>query len=260
MWFSRFSDTRIKAIGVVADRAEPAPKPDFGNAGASWSNEGWLVPVEFSEIAHPVRPKDHINSIRSLLPSKYSPLQANGNGNQSVYLTEITPQLARTLLDLSDERMLREPPDDTERVDDEHEGDLTPRADIGETERRQLVKARRGQGLFRANVRLVESHCRVTGVSDATHLRASHIKPWRDSTDEEKLSGDNGLLLAPHIDHLFDEGWISFSDDGDLLVSPQLDPEILHKWNVPLALNVGRFSPSQADFLAFHRDYVFRST
>jgi len=115
------------------------------------------------------------------------------------------------------------------------------------------VKSRRGQGVFRKNVRLLEKRCRVTGISEMRHLIASHIKPWKDSTDMEKLSGYNGLLLAPHVDHLFDKGWISFADDGELLVSPRLDAAVLSKWGVLLPLNVGAFSKDQAVFLAWHR-------
>ena len=48
------------------------------------------------------------------------------------------------------------------------------------------------QGISKANVRLVEDHCRVTGVSNARHLRASHIKPWAVPSNEEKLDGFNG--------------------------------------------------------------------
>jgi predicted restriction endonuclease len=52
------------------------------------------------------------------------------------------------------------------------------------------------------------------------HLRASHCKPWRDSSNEERLDGENGLLLRPNADHLFDRGFIGFEDNGDVLVSP----------------------------------------
>lgn len=103
-----------------------------------------------------------------------------------------------------------------------------------------------------------ESRCRVTGVSEPAHLRASHIKPWKDCTDAEKLHGCNGLLLAPHIDHLFDRGWISFTSDGDLVVANDLNPEVLRAWSVPAGLNAGPFSQQQGEFLEYHRTHVFR--
>jgi putative restriction endonuclease len=66
----------------------------------------------------------------------------------------------------------------------------------------------------------IETRCRITGVTNPIHLRTSHCKPWRDSNNEERLDGENGLLLTPTIDHLFDRGFISFEDSGVLIVSP----------------------------------------
>jgi predicted restriction endonuclease len=65
------------------------------------------------------------------------------------------------------------------------------------------------------------------------HLRASHSKPWRDSSNEERLDGENGLLLTPSIDHLFDRGFISFRSDGRLLVSPVAHAGSLERMGVP---------------------------
>ena len=70
---------------------------------------------------------------------------------------------------------------------------------VGPTFRDQVVTSRRGQGVFRANVLLRESSCQVTRVDDSRHLKASHIKPWRDAADAERLDGSNGLVLSPHI-------------------------------------------------------------
>src|SRR6188508_2766979 len=88
------------------------------------------------------------------------------------------------------------------------------------TEKQALIRARRGQGLFKERVAAIEPRCRITGVENPIHLVASHCKPWRDSTHEERLNGENGLLLTPSIDHLFDRGFISFREDGRLLISP----------------------------------------
>ena len=119
------------------------------------------------------------------------------------------------------------------------------------------MKARFGQGVFRQNVEQVEHACRVTKVLDRRHLRAGHIKPWRSSDDREKLDGCNGLLLAPHVQHLFERGYISFADDGDLLVSRMLNPSVLAAWGVTLPFNAGGFRPEQQAYLAYHRENVF---
>jgi hypothetical protein len=128
---------------------------------------------------------------------------------------------------------------------------------ISATEKPQLILARRGQGLFRARLELLEAGCRLTGVKDRAHLRASHIKPWRASSNVERLDGSNGLLLAPHVDHLFDRGFISFEDDGALLVSPRLDLAVLAAWSLVAAQDAEAFSDKQRGYLAYHRGKVF---
>lgn len=127
---------------------------------------------------------------------------------------------------------------------------------IADTEKPQLIQARRGQGIFRTRVELLEVGCRVTGVKDRAYLRASHIKPWRVSSNAERLDGSNGMLLAPHVDHLFDRGFISFGDDGALLRSPRLDASILAAWGLPAERNVGEFSENQRMYLSYHRSAV----
>jgi predicted restriction endonuclease len=143
--------------------------------------------------------------------------------------------------------------DQSETLDDLHEEALLNLGLDGPLEILQLVKARRGQGIFRTNVESRELHCIITGVSNPRYLRASHIKPWRKSTDIEKLDGNNGLMLAPHIDLLFDQGFISFEDDGTLIVSKKIDEDVLGRWDIPVHLNVGAFTQEQCAYLEFHR-------
>ena len=75
----------------------------------------------------------------------------------------------------------------------------------------------------------------------------------------ERLNGENGLLLTPSIDHLFDRGFISFENNGELLISPVANHVSLSRMNVPTGkhVNVGVFSEGQKQFLEFHRNYVF---
>lgn len=129
----------------------------------------------------------------------------------------------------------------------------------GSTSTRRETEVRTKQRLFRERLIGVEKGCRLTGIEDLRFLRASHIKPWADSTDDERVDGENGLLLAPHADLLFDQGWISFSSSGHLLVSNDLPSDV----QGPLGLNLDRslrrgiFSQQQLRFLEFHRDVVF---
>lgn len=260
-----FCDTVIKAVGMATGPAQSAPKPDFGKAGSGWATDGWLVPVEFNVLEKIIRPKDHIELIRPHLPTKYSPLQANGNGLQSVYLANMPESMAKVLIELIGEDYQTNIAvielSSTKEINNDRGviEAIEGRVDISSTTKEQLIQSRRGQGVFKANLRLNETHCRVTGVAEMNHLRASHIKPWRDSTDEEKLSGCNGLLLAPHIDHLFDQGYISFQSNGDILVSPRLSLDILKAWNISPRMNVGSFNEKQAEFLDYHRKNILKT-
>ena len=254
-----FCDTEIKAIGVVQDSAISAEKPNFGTVGDQWDNEGWLVLIEFEELKTVVRPKDFISELVPHFFGKYDPLQPNGNGNQGVYLAEVSLPFLEVVLSkcgrTKDEFLTDTGTETEDRVALDA---LAGRTDIGETQKLILALARRGQGVFRANVRLNESACRITKVHDPKLLVASHIKPWAKCADNERLDGCNGLLLSPHIDPLFDRGYISFDDEGNLMRSSEVDPSVFVAWGIADDTNVGQFSPSQTVYLAYHRKRVFK--
>ena len=90
----------------------------------------------------------------------------------------------------------------------------------------------------------IERKCRLTGVSNPEHLRASHCKPWRDSSNEERLDGENGLLLTLSMEHLFDRGFIGFEGSGELIISSVADLRSLQRMGVRTSdrLNVGAFA------------------
>src|SRR5271155_2114135 len=80
-----FVDTRIAAIGIAESYCYECPKPEeFGGRGMNWEAIGWRLRVRFVDLVNRIRPKEHIGLLRPLLPGRYSPLQSNGNGIQSV--------------------------------------------------------------------------------------------------------------------------------------------------------------------------------
>ncbi len=96
-----FVDTRIAAIGIADSYCWEIPKPlEFGLTGQYWENVGWKVNVRFTPLPNKVRPKDHMGVLRAVLPERYSPLQSNGNGIQSVYLTQLPQHFAEVLAGL----------------------------------------------------------------------------------------------------------------------------------------------------------------
>jgi len=98
-----YANGRIGAIGRVTVAATPCPKPtEFGNVGDYWLNEGWLVEAEFVPVPKALAPKQRIEIIGPMLPTRHSPLQANGNGNQGCYLAGISDALGHLLLALTE--------------------------------------------------------------------------------------------------------------------------------------------------------------
>ncbi|AUI88393.1 HNH endonuclease [Vibrio azureus] len=252
----------ILSVGIARSHAYSYTKPaEFGSAGDDWSNDGWKIDLEYHLVNNKVRPKSHIDFIRPLLPEKYSPLQENGNGNQA-YLFVVPINLASKIIEIigsEAEDIIDGFAEATEKTmtSDAIEYQLLNDKSIGETDRNQLVKARRGQGLFRSRIEQIEPCCRVTGISFKNHLIASHIKPWSKSDNRERLDGNNGLLLAPHVDHLFDKGYISFENNGEMIVSKKLNIEVLKAWSIERG-SYGKFSEQQQEYLSYHRLNVLK--
>lgn len=256
-----YANAHIQAIGRVSHKSVDSDcPPEFGVTGEQWGKDGWLVRIEWTLLEKPFRPKEYISSISPLLPARNSPIQQNGNGNQGCYLAQIDVRLGELLLTISNAvdlgigKIIDTVADDI--LDDEEEYRINKES-IAETEKDQLVKARRGQGVFRQRLEKMEKQCRMTGVNDKRMLIASHIKPWRSSNNLEKVDGQNGLLLSPHVDKLFDRGWISFKNSGEVLCSSVEIKSIMHEWGLDDVMNVGSFRERQKRYLEYHRDVLY---
>ena len=116
-----------------------------------------------------------------------------------------------------------------------------------------MTKSRLGQGLFRNEVSKIEPTCRVTGLDQKGLLIASHIKPWRESNNEERLDGSNGLLLSPHIDKLFDKHLISFTSKGELICENKAARKALKTWGIDQAKIIKPLSGKQEAYMQQHR-------
>lgn len=253
-----FIDAVISYVGLVEAPAATMPKPrEFGRAGDEWASEGWMLPVTFQSVPTPFKPAEHLSVLGGLLPEKYFPIRKeNGYGVQSMYLAAISDELAEALLALAGlagqvRVTSASVASEAEALVDVHQ--IESSENLKPTEKEQLIKARLGQGVFRNRVFKLHPVCKVTGVSDLRLLRASHIKPWRECTNDERLDGANGIMLSPHIDALFDRGLLSFEDDGRMLVHPSLAPEVLNRWFIPTDLRLSPFDASQWKYLAWHR-------
>lgn len=125
-------------------------------------------------------------------------------------------------------------------------------------EREAIVKARIGQGRFRQSLMDYWSACAVTGCKNDTLLRASHIKPWSKATLEEKIDLYNGLLLSPALDACFDSGYVSFDDEGGMLISKRLTADDARALGINSKMRLRRIEPKHKKYLAFHRKDVFK--
>lgn len=270
-----FCDTRIKAIGIARSLAYESPKPlEFGRTGMNWEHVGWRVDVEYRELGNPFRPAESMELIRPLLPARYAPLQQDGMGMQGLYLTEIPTPLADVLVSLAGQeaaeatQLARQVAavgplisEHALEVQEEWELDIeneVARGHGNEPVVRDIRAARLGRGLFRRRVLEIERSCRLSGVHDPSMLVCRHIKPWRHCEGEERVDGENGLLLCPNADFLFSRGLIGFEANGDFLVAPAIREDLLLRLHLDPAThpNVGPFSDRQREFLDFHRDRV----
>jgi predicted restriction endonuclease len=130
-------------------------------------------------------------------------------------------------------------------------------ANLSETERQAVTKARIGQGSFRQQLLEMWEGCAVTDVRLPNVLRASHIKPWRFSSNSERLDPYNGLLLLPQYDQLFDKGLISFDKRGVLMRSPAVEEIEPAKLGINVNDRLRSLSKRHLGFLDYHRAEVF---
>jgi hypothetical protein len=133
-----------------------------------------------------------------------------------------------------------------------------------ETSVERLIQARIGQVNFRRGLLSSKnSFCAFTGVNEASLLIAGHIKPWRVCNNDERLDVQNGILFTPTFDRLFNNGYISFTENRKLMISPLLNRKtckllkLEEGIEIPIPIN-GRSNNRRRNYLEFHREKVFR--
>lgn len=129
--------------------------------------------------------------------------------------------------------------------------------ELDKTEQRSIIKSRIGQGIYRERLIELWGSCSVTGVKNLAVLRASHIKPWAVSSNNERLDPYNGLLLIPNLDVLFDCGLITFDDCGMIIISPRMSLEEISTLNIGMNLCLRHVHKKNEPYLEYHRDNIF---
>lgn len=128
------------------------------------------------------------------------------------------------------------------------------------TEAERLVVQRVGQDIFRHGlIEYWEGRCAITGLDSIEILRASHIKPWAVcESDSERLDVFNGLLLAPHLDALFDKGYLTIHDSGEIVLSSRLSVSHRRLLGLDASLGIVSLVDGHRPYLQHHRNFVFK--
>lgn len=130
---------------------------------------------------------------------------------------------------------------------------------IPETERIEIIQSRVGQGSFRkALFDKYHGRCIITGINHPKLLIASHIKPWVVSSNKERLSVDNGILLSATYDRLFDSGLITFNKQGKIYLSSFIGEENIKRLNLSKGLHFDLgISGNMREYLDYHNEVLF---
>lgn len=125
------------------------------------------------------------------------------------------------------------------------------------TEYERFIKARRGHDGFKKKLLQKGAYCKICGINEPTLLIGSHIKPWSKSNDEERLDENNGFLLCPNHDALFDKGYITFNTNGQIIISKLLNKTNYDRLDINSDIKI-EASEQNKYYLDCHRKLVFK--
>ena len=128
--------------------------------------------------------------------------------------------------------------------------------ELSETEKENVILSRIGQGRFRKQLIDFWKCCSVTSYSEIPLLTASHIKPWKESNNFEKLDVYNGLLLTLNLDKVFDLGLITFDNRGRIIISDIF--ENFEDLGINKEMKID-FQPEHIPYIEYHQKEVFRT-
>lgn len=240
--FVSYVDQSIGAVITAQSSAElverPAPYVVEG-----WKGLGRRINASYVLVNKPIPINSLDHQTLESLAHFHGPLNKNFTGNQG-YLFSISDAAAHAILSLIDQAV-------DPNILDAAIANSAPT----ETERRALLKARIGQGIFRDRLLAYwGGSCAVSGLSLSRLLRASHIKPWRDSDNNERIDVYNGLLLSPAYDAAFDAGLVSFSDSGGIIISAALDHDTLTSLAIDPKGKLTKVEGPHLGYLKHHRE------
>lgn len=240
---------------IIKSESYLAPQPEEFSVDVEWEEEGFMADAEYYLFDKPLSAFEIHNNIADLLPSKYGPLNAikkegqlKVKANQG-YLYELSREIGDTLIGLF--KIKHHQSFDSNNDDANNDSDYNI---PDKTSRKGLVTSRIGQGKYRRRIlKRWGFKCAVNGSRIKEVLIASHIVPWRESTNAERLDVDNGILLSPVYDALFDRHYISFDDNGFIILSKALSKAEFSKIGVDGREKIERLTDKNKIYLERHR-------
>lgn len=233
-------------------------------------SQGWRIDIDYSFKVDPPMPMTpNMGAIAPILPAEGSPIYEDGTPKPQ-YLTHLTYKLGYLLLQICKAelpyRTLADGPvtaqvrtwsknheiadvvEDIERVQDEEL--------LSDEEKQNLTDARLAQGNYLLEVKKRYECCPITRIDFYPSLSICRPKPWRVCSSTEKLDPYNSIVLAKHLAPLFNNGVISFKEDGELMVYPLLE-EKFGEYHIPRPLHIDLPAACQP-YMKWHRENVFK--
>lgn len=239
-------DGRIIYVAVAKTDAFSSERPE-NRTFQQWKREGFRIDVDLVILDVAISTIDFKDTLFRLYNERCSPrlFTVKQHATQN-YMISIPDGAGALLLDAIGEVSIIVQAKASQTKSADSNGNAT--------ERESLIKSRVGQGKFRKDVLLLwNGVCPVTGIDLPDLLIASHILPWQLANDSERLDKFNGLLLSPSIDKLFDKGYISFSNEGKLLVNKNLPEDTLRKLGIDINKKLYGLHNNHLSYLKLHR-------
>lgn len=243
-----YAKRSFTAISIAKTEPLASDKP-VGFRKTDWGTEGLQVNVAYRDT-HPAAPlKDVYTLLSRLLPNTNSPLKSDGSDRDG-YLFEIPSNAGRLLLDFLASQV--------GQLGTEFISAIVIATARNPLERQALAGSRLGQGVFRkALAKIWQNRCVITGANAPLVVQATHIKPWQDSNNEERLDPFNGLLLSALYTRAFQTGLISFDPEGSLMLSDSIGGWQWDQLGIRRTSWIAGLKPEHEPYLAYHRDKVF---
>ncbi|MDN7246993.1 HNH endonuclease [Planococcus shenhongbingii] len=249
----------IVALSVAKENCRLGNKPIAVNMANGKEEKGYYVSVEYHELEQPLSIHEHFDELASLLPVKYAAFQEDGSGNPG-YLYPCNEELAIKMLEGISMLNVYVPEEEQlelaiEVIRTTEHNPLVPL--IAETILEAKTKMQRGEQQFRKRLTpLWNKLCPLCGMDLEPVLKASYAKPWKDSSDPERLDPYNGVLLCSNHDSMYSYGLITINANGKLQISATIPEEKYSDYGLSARLRIPVY-PENSGYFKWHKKNIF---